>query len=166
MTKAKRIRARVGDVFVVPVSEDLQVYGQVIDQAGFQFLVILFRSTSGPLEEVMRSGIELAGIVFDAKWRNGDWPILANYPPPKTTSPWFVSGHEKLGNLRLVTFDGTITRTVTAADASKHQNRTIANAMALQIAAEAVHHRREWTEALDPFRDLAAELASAGDFSQ
>lgn len=166
MTKAKRIRARVGDVFVVPVSEDLHVYGQVIDQAGFQFLVILFRSTSGPLEEVMRSGIELAGIVFDAKWRNGDWPILANYPPLKTTSPWFVSGHEKLGNLKLVNFDGTITRTVTAANASMHRNRTIADAMALQVAAEAVHHRREWNEALDPFRELAAQLATASDFSQ
>ena len=162
MRKVNRIRARVGDVFAVPVSEDLRVHGQVIDQAGFQFLVILFRSITGPLDDVMRSGIVLAGIVFDAKWRNGDWPIVANYPPVKTSPPWFAVGHEQLGNLRLVSFDGATTRTLAAAEASRHRNRTIANPMALQMAAEALHHRREWTEPLDTFRELAAELARPG----
>ncbi len=162
----KRIRSRAGDVFGVPVFEDLQMYGQVIDQAGPQFLVILFRSTTGPLDDIMLSGIELAGIVDDAKWRNGDWPILANYPPVRTNPPWFVLGHEQLGNLRLTNFDGTITRRVTAAEASKHRNRTTADPMALQIAAEAMHRRRGWNEALDTFRELAAELASASDVSQ
>lgn len=32
--------------------------------------------------------------------------------------------------------------------------------MALQMAAEAAHHRRDWSEALKSFRELAAELAS------
>src|ERR1700724_2364006 len=118
MRKVNRIRARVGDVFAVPVSVDLRVHGQVIDQAGFQFLVILFRSITGPLDP--------------------------NYPPVKTSPPWFAVGHEQLGNLRLVSFDGATTRTLAAAEASRHRNRTIANPMALQRAAEAVHHRREW----------------------
>ena len=160
MSKAKRVRAKVGDVFLVPISDDLTVYGQVIDQSGPQFLVVLFNSNTGTIEEVMRSGIDLAGIIFDAKWRDGDWPIVANYPPLNVAAPWFVLGDERLENLRLTNFDGSITRTVRPANASKHHNRTIANPMALQIAAEALHHRREWNEALDPFRELAVELAS------
>jgi len=151
---------------MVPVFEDLQMYGQVIDQAGPQFLVILFRSTTGPLDVIMRSGIELAGIVDDGKWRNGDWPILANYPSVRTRPPWFVVGHQQLGNLRLTNFDGTITRTVTASESSKYRNRTTADPRALQIAAEAVHRRREWNQALDTFRELATELASESDVSQ
>ena len=97
-------------MFVVPISADERVYGQVVDQAGPQFLAVLFRSTSGSVDDVVRSGIQLAGIVFDAKWRNGDWPIIANRPPVKVKAPWFVLAHEGLENLRLANFDGSITR--------------------------------------------------------
>jgi hypothetical protein len=157
-TKAKRIRARVGDVFVVPISADERVYGQVVDQAGPQFLAVLFGSTSGSVEDVVRSGIQLAGIVFDAKWRNGEWPIIANLPPVKLKAPWFVLGHEGLENLRLANFDGSITRQAAPSEASMHRHRHISYPMALQWAAEAVHGRREWNEDLDFFRDLAIEL--------
>ena len=156
--KSKRIRAGVGDVFVVPVSPQGRVYGQVVDRAGPQFLVVLFRSTEGPVENVVQSGIQLAGIVFDAKFRNGDWPILTNRPPVRVTSPWFVVGNEGLENLRLVNFDGSVTRSAALAETSKHRHRHISYPMALQWAAEAVHGRREWSADLDFFRDLATEL--------
>ena len=55
--KVKRIRAKVGDVFVVPVSGEAGVYGQVVDQTGPQYLVVLFRSTSGSVKDVVGSGI-------------------------------------------------------------------------------------------------------------
>ena len=74
------MRVKVGDVFKVPVSGNGVVYGQVIDKAGPQHLVTIFRSGDGP-DDAMRSGIELAGIVFDAKFRNGDWQIVANATP-------------------------------------------------------------------------------------
>lgn len=157
-SKAKRIRARVGDVFFVPISPDARVYGQVVDQDGPQFLVVLFRSTAGLVDEVLGSGVDLAGIVFDAKWRNGDWPIIANLPPLKVTPPWFVVGHERLENLRLSNFDATVTRPVAPAAASAHRHRHISSPMALQWAAEALHGQREWNESLDFFRDLATEM--------
>jgi len=158
--KSKRIHARVGDVFLVPVSDEQDVYGQVIDQAGPQFLVVLFRSSAGSVEDIVGGGIQLAGIVFDAKWRNGDWPIVTNRPPVKVRSPWFVVGHEGLGNLRLENFDGSVTHVATPTEAAKHRYRTISSPMALQWAAEAKHGRREWNKDLDCFRDLAVELSS------
>jgi len=51
-TKSKRIRARVGDVFVVPISAEERICGQVVDQAGPQFLVVLFRSAGESVEDV------------------------------------------------------------------------------------------------------------------
>lgn len=73
---------------------------------------MLFRSTSGSLEEVVSSGIELAGVIFEARLRNGDWPIVASLPPVTVKAPWFVVGHEGLENLRLENFDGSATRLV------------------------------------------------------
>ena len=157
-TKANRIRTRVGDVFAVRISSDERVLGQVVDQAGPQFLVVLFRSTSGSVEDVLRSGIELAGIVFDAKLRNGDWPIVANVPPVKVKAPWFVVGHEGFENLRVENFDGSATRLTTPRAASKHGHRHISYPMVLQRAAEAAHGHGEWNDDLDFLRDLGREL--------
>ena len=155
---AKRVQARVGDLFLVPVSEDQRIYGQVIDKSGPQFLVVLFRSATESTEDAVRSGIELAGIVFDAKFRNGDWPIVVNRAPLQITPPWFVLGHEGLGNLRLENFDGTITRLASPAEAAKHRHRHISYPMALQMAAEATHGQREWNENLDCYRELGREV--------
>lgn len=102
---SKGIRAKVGDVFTIPVSNNEGVYGQIVVQAGPQFLVVVFPPTSASVENPIHSGIELAGIVFDAKLRNGDWPIVANIPPMKVKAPWFVVGYERLENLRLVNLD-------------------------------------------------------------
>src|SRR5260370_9726216 len=99
----KGIRARVGDVFEVPLSADQRVYGQIVDQADRQFLVVLFRSTTGAVEDIVRSGIALGGIVFDAKWRDGDWPIVAKRPPVTVRPPSFVVGDDGLRQVRLCT---------------------------------------------------------------
>jgi hypothetical protein len=156
--KAKRIRAKIGDVFAIPISSDERVFGQVVDQAGLEFLVVVFHSSSVSVEEAMRSGIDLAGIVFDVKLRNGDWPTVANLPPVRIKAPWFVLGHEGLENLRIENFDRSKTRMVRLAEAAKHHHRNLSDPMVLQLGAEALHGQREWRDELDFLRDLAAEL--------
>jgi hypothetical protein len=156
--KAKRIRAKIGDVFAIPISSDERVYGQVVDQAGVEFLVVVFHSNSASIEDAVRSGIDLAGIVFDAKLRNGDWQIVANLPPVRIKAPWFVLGHEGLENLRIENFDGSETRLVRLAEAAKHHHRHLSYPMVLQQAAEALHGQREWRDELDFLRDLAIEV--------
>ena len=153
------MRAKVGDVFLVPVSPDQRVYGQVLDRTGPQFLVVVFRSAVGPIAEVLSSGIELAGIVFDAKFRNGDWPIVTNMAPVPVTAPWFVLGHEALDNLRLVNFDSSVTRVASPTEDRAHHHRNISYPMALQMAAEAVFGSRPWRSELDCYRELAVELS-------
>jgi hypothetical protein len=157
--KAKRIRPKIGDVFAIPISSDQRVYGQVVDQVGLEFLVVLFHSNSVSVEEATRSGIDLAGIVFDVKLRNGDWPIVANLPPVRIKAPWFVLGHEGLENLRIENFDRSATRMVRLTEAAKHHHRHLSDPMLLQLAAEAFHGQREWKDGLDFLLDLAIELS-------
>jgi hypothetical protein len=158
MADTKRIRAKVGDVFKVPVAEGKFVYGQVVDQAGPQYLVVVFRAATDSVEAAIASGIHLAGIVFDAKLRNGDWPIVENRAPVEVRAPWFVVGHEGLENLRLVSFDGKTTRPTNAVDAPKHPSRHISYPMVLQRAVQAEHGIGAWRSELDHFRELAREL--------
>src|SRR5205814_1847286 len=114
--RARIIQARHGDVleasgllilegdrsiYLYAVSSDAHVLGQVVGQAGPQYLVVLFSPATRSPADVVASGIELAGIIFDAKLRNGDWPVVANTEPVRVDSPWFVVGHGALANLRL-----------------------------------------------------------------
>jgi hypothetical protein len=157
----RRIRVRIGDVFLVPVSEDQQAYGQVIDQDDVQLLVVLFRSTAGSVHDVVRSGFQLAGIVFDGKFRNGDWPIVDNLLPVEFSQPWFVEGHEGLGNLAVVSFDSSARRQVTPAQASRHGHRNLSYPMVLQMAAQAEYGHGEWRPDYNHLRHLASELSGA-----
>ena len=157
----KRIRARVGDVFRIPFAPDQSVYGQVVDQTGPQHLVVVFGGPAGTPEDALRNDIDLAAIVFDAKFRNGDWPIVANLPPIQVNEPWFVLGHEGLENLRLENFEGSRTQMVRASAAAKHGHRSLSYPMALQLAVEAINGRRDWIHEMDCYRELATELTPA-----
>jgi len=83
---------------------------------------------------------------------------VSNLPPVKVAEPWFVLGHEGLENLRLENFDGSKTQMVRSADAAKHSHRSLSYPMALQMAVEAIHGRREWIPEMDGYRSLAEEL--------
>ena len=158
---AKAFRAKVGDLFSVPIAADHSVYGQVVEKAGPQYLVVIFRESSGSMAEAIRAGIDLAGIVFDAKFRNGDWPIVGNMTPVDVKAPWFVLGHERLENLRLENFDRSATRPTTPAEASKHRHRNLSGPFVLQRAAAALHGHDTWQLDFEHFRELGRELSGS-----
>lgn len=163
MTGIKRPRARVGDVFRIPISTDRFAYGQVIDQAGPQHLVVVFRSAAGAVEDAMASGFDLAGITFDAKWRNGDWPIVKNLPPAHVRAPLFLLGHEGLENLRVESFDGRQTRLIRPSESTPFGHRYLSAPMRLQRAVQATHGDGDWETDLDHFRELADRLAVSAE---
>jgi hypothetical protein len=144
----------------MPVSDGFHVYGQVVDKDGPQHLVVIF-SAVGSMEEALRGSIDLAGIVFDAKLRNGDWPIIANAPVAPLRTPMFVLGHEGVENLRLESFDGKTSRLVRSDEASTHRHRNLSAPMLLQMAAEAHHGLAAWKGDYDHFRALAEEMSNA-----
>jgi hypothetical protein len=160
----RKVAPRVGDVFKVPVTDELTVVGQVVAHYSRVFLVVIFRKApekdSGNIDDAMGSGIALAGVVFDAKFRNGDWPIVDNRPALPIVEPWFVVGHEQLGNLRLTNLDGSVSRSAKPTETAPFDHLHIVYPMVLQMAAAAHWHLKPWREEhYEHFRRLARVLS-------
>lgn len=154
---------RVGDVFSIPVQEKARAFGQVVAKDGSTLLVVTFRTTERdePLsvEDAIASGVELAGIVFDAKFANGDWPIHENRPPVLEPSLWFVVGDPGLRNLRLVNFDESATRPCTTLEASGHDRRIISYPRILEMAVESARGLGPWRDEFEHMRTYAKEIS-------
>lgn len=143
--RGKKPRVEVGDVFTIPIADGARAYGQVIGAEGQRNeapFVVIFRTTdrgdSLCIDAALVSGIELAGSVFDAKFRNGDWPIHERRPPVATpASLWYQAGNPKLGNLRLYSHDGSMRRHCTEEEAAQYDRKHHASPMVLQLAAAA-----------------------------
>jgi hypothetical protein len=166
MTSPKRAgkqrRPQIGDVFQIPLPDGVNALGQVLDEHERRtYLIVVFRACNQqPIDEVVESGFDLAGVVFDAKFLNGDWPIVGHRQPVRTAAPWFVNGHKDLGNLRLTNLDHSITRAVEPAEAAAHGTLHLVGPRVLQDAVEASKGRSAWSEHFDHFRRLAEELSS------
>ena len=131
--------AQMGDVFKVPVTDELAVVGQIVARRSQVLLVVIFAKApekdGGRVDDAIASGIALAGVVFDAKFRNGDWPIVDNRPPLPIVEPWFVVGHQQLGNLKLTNLDGSITRPAKPTETAEFDHLHLVYPMVLQMAA-------------------------------
>lgn len=162
-SRPRRLKVRVGDIFRIPVDESLSIYGQILTAFHRTHLVVVFEATSEEtlsIEEVIRRKIDLAGIVFDAKFINGDWPIVGNLAPVVVNQPWFVSGHEAMEDLSLTSIDTSTRHRVTAQAAVNHQRLSFSTPMVLQRAVAGLYNRGPWQEEYHArFRDLARELA-------
>jgi len=158
-----RNRVQIGDIFEIPVGAGLHVYGQVLAKDLRTYLVVAFRpvDTEFVENEFVPQDVRLAGIVFDAKLINGDWPLIAKIPVVRHSEPLFVSGHDALDGAELVSFDRRTRRPVKPAEAAKHGHRNLASPMLFQQAAQALSGRRDWEASFDHFRRLAGELISA-----
>jgi len=84
---ADKIKAKVGDIFQMPIDDTRVGYGQVVVQPERKVLfVCAFAATTRPGEQpdlnvILRSEILLAGNTFDAKIWHGHWPVVGNLPP-------------------------------------------------------------------------------------
>jgi hypothetical protein len=159
-----RVKARIGDLFRVPIAEGVWADGQVVGQQQPRtFLVVIFRATDRgetSLDDAIASGFDLAGIVFDAKLSNGDWPILEARSPVTTPHLWFVDGHPELDGLRLTNFDRTVRRPCSPDEAEKHSRLHFSGPMVLQMAISASRGFIPWRDDFDHFRRYAEELSA------
>jgi hypothetical protein len=164
----KQIRPQIGDVFQIPLADHVTALGQVLEEHERRtYLVVVFRpGQQQPIDEIIESGFDLAGVVFDAKFLNGDWPIVGHREPVRTAAPWFVNGHKDLGNLRLTNLDHSITRAVEPAEAAAHGTLHLVGPAVLQDAVAATRGISAWREHFDHFRRLAQELSPELDLGE
>ena len=88
----KKVKARVGDVFRIPISERESGFGQIIANYKGTFLMVIFSqkaiNTEQPsIDEITSSSPLFICNSFDALIWHGDWPILGNSPPNHTRFP-------------------------------------------------------------------------------
>ena len=157
------IKAKVGDVFLIPLDESSCVGGQVVsirDDDELYLAVfgqLLSRNEIDP--EVATSGApRLLGLSFDAKLWHGHWPIIGNliekvgdYPQPNYKV-------RRAGQLYLQSRDLTVNRPATDEEAEALEYRTVSDAAVIEDAIKATLGITEWNEHYD---DLHADYAIA-----
>ncbi|HEV7349857.1 Imm26 family immunity protein [Telluribacter sp.] len=94
MEAKKKIRAKVGDLFQIPIDSSRVSYGQVAENKRGVLRIITFNklfqiTDNTTIAEIVDSNIVLLTDTMDAKIYNGDWkvvgnaPVKANLPVPK-----------------------------------------------------------------------------------
>lgn len=88
---ALRVKARVGDIFQIPIDDTRVGYGQVVmqpDKSSLFICIYSIRTRPGEqpdLDAVVQSEILLAGNTFDARIWHGYWPVVGNIEPNMAT---------------------------------------------------------------------------------
>lgn len=97
---AKKVKAKIGDVFQIPIDDARVGYGQVVlFPEKSSLFICVFAATTPPgvepdLNEIVRSDILLAGSTYDGKLWHGHWPIVGNVTTnlPSIALPVYKSG--------------------------------------------------------------------------
>jgi hypothetical protein len=144
-------RARVGDVFQIPVGDDHVAYGQVLseEEGIFMHLVVfegLHARNEYDRDEVMRAPAELYA------WTDTDplgkrWRVVDNGPINRETLPpvEFVEMAAP-EEFQVVDYEGNVLRPATAKEVENAPFRTMISTEAVEEAVEAWHGRRPWND--------------------
>ena len=147
-----RHRVKQGQVFEIPISDELAGYGQVIARRPHVCFVVVFersypRTGRPDLSQILEGPIRFAADCLDAKLVNGDWPVVGlsmgnidqvGLPVYKTSSfpsgEWFVES-----------WDGR-TRPATLEERDRLHHRTMYSPMVLESALKAIHGAGPWPD--------------------
>ena len=147
-----KVKAKVGDVFQIPIDDARAGYGQVILQPEKNVLFILVFAATTPanatpdLHEIIGSDILLAGNTFDAKIWHGDWPVVGNITSnvADIALPVYKSG---MGDSAIVeSLDRSRRRPATKEEEQSLPFRTYTSAMAFEMALKAIAGIGEWLD--------------------
>jgi len=147
MENKKKIRAKAGDVFQIPIDEIHISFGQVCENNGGVLRVITFNkiysTTIIPqITEIIQSNIVLLTDTMDAKIYNGDWqvvgnaPVITNLPMPK-----FKFG---IDPVYITEYGSKTTRIATPEEAEKLDFQFSVSPIRVQNAMQAYFKRKEW----------------------
>jgi hypothetical protein len=152
-----RTKAKLGDVFQIPLDGARVGYGQVVAQPQKDVLfVCLFAAVSKTeeqpnLQTILRSEILLAGNTFDGKIWHGHWPVVGNVPPSSAIAlPKYREGLP--GHAFVESFDMTKRRVATIEEESVLPFRTFVAPIRLENALKALLGTGEWLEEYDHMR--------------
>ena len=172
MSKSSQVaRVKVGDVFEIPIDENLSYIGQVISRYKAAWYVIVFDHAVPPgnadhVTAALRSPALLGGVTFDARFRPGMWTIVGNEPVDSTKYlPALTYGAQRPDGATLTNFEGTKERVATADEARRAPELTFFAPVLIERALKAHLGREPWLPDFDKLK-LEGRLTSAEAFGE
>jgi hypothetical protein len=144
-------RAKIGDVFSIPIDDRRVGYGQVVlkNHCSFPIYIVVFgashdRNQEISLDEITSDEIALVGATMDARIYHGMWTIVGNHLPdrsriPKPNFKVYVGGCDFIED-----FDGNRLRQATPEDIRTYDNRWSRSPMCFESAFKALHGVGAW----------------------
>jgi hypothetical protein len=152
-------KARVGDIFAIPLDHDHAGYGQIVFDLGQGHYYVAVFAEAHPRTGEPDTATVLAGelaflpLTLDALLHNGRWPIVGNAPVDVARLPWpaYKEGVSP-GVFDVVDYAGHRRRRATAAEAQALPYRTVVAPIRVETALRAVHGLEDWRDAYDDLR--------------
>jgi len=151
-----RSRVKVGDVFMMTVTNERVSFGQVMANIKpnpplFGIFEPLFeRELRPPLEEITKCPLLFLVNSFDVKIANGDWPIVGWKEPSIRETPNFKLGSGE--HTMVISYDGTRRRLATPEEALTLELRNSVSPALLLRAVRAYHGYEVWEPDFDRYR--------------
>lgn len=153
---SKVLKAKPGDVFLVPIDEHRSYVGQIIDKKRVVLYIVIFDSlvdNGSPLSvklDALESRPILGGLTLDARFRPGMWEIIANAPSDGSRFlPAYKTGAVDLDNVMVESFDGRKRRPATNIEAETLPFRTTHAPIGFEKAAKAYAGLADWEDRFD-----------------
>ena len=160
---AARVQINPGDVFQIPIDSERVGYGQVVlrpeQNVRSVLFVCVYAQTTRPhespnVQQIILSDILLAGLTFDAKLHNGDWPIVGSVTEnlPNIALPNYK--YRMSEKAVVETLDRRRRRWATPEEEKSLPFRTYASPMVFELALKAISGVGQWR---DDFNNLKYE---------
>jgi hypothetical protein len=156
-------KAKVGNVFLIPLDEQRNGIGQIAGDWKGELYVVIYDKLASPEaspNEVIEAQLVFAALTLDAKLHHGDWQVIGNLQEniASIPQPWFKIAQGK--EIYVEPRDRSFTRPATATEAANLRFRTVVAPVRLEAALKALHGIGEWHPRFD---ELRADYASTSE---
>ena len=156
MSTKKGINVKLGDVFLIPLSQGSDVGAQVIVKSDILYVAIFDRvySSDPNPDEVVADKCSLSGWTMDGKIYHGDWKIIGAAGMSNTArylKNYLVTYQ---GASWVTDVDGNMLRPASEKDRAALFLRSSYSPARLERAVRAFHGLEEWSQDFDGLRNL------------
>ena len=149
------IRAKVGDVFLVPLDGKGWALGQLVSAWNDELYVAVFGQKVetrdvNPHSVVDQEPVFLA-LTLDAKLFHGDWPILGNVQGNLASFPQPAFKVRQSGVVHIESRDRTLSRPALPAEAEILRYRSVSSPVVIEKAVQAFFAIGDWSPHYDDF---------------
>jgi hypothetical protein len=155
-------KARVGDVFLLPIDTSRFGIGQIAGDWKGELYVVIYDAVHATEEVDPKSVLSekplFAALSLDAKIHHGDWRIIGNVPENLERIPHPVFKVNQDGRVFLESRDRSVTRPASSSEADALRLRTVVAPVRLENALKAYNGVGDWNPKYDELRaDYAFE---------